>query len=180
MEERSTLIFTYFALLVFVMLIARLVRMAQHGMFSGVRYASHFRRRHGRRRLGRVHDDHLGLRGRLDDVPFGGSTARQPTRERDHGQSRGQTNNFEREQGLDDITKRFARPARVVVRVAEIRDVREYGDINKGADERYRRERYLRVRDAFARISSAATGPGGDARPDERAHRPNRRQMPSD
>ena len=54
----------------------------------------------------------------------------------------------------------------------------EYDDINKGADERYRRERYLCVRDTFARISPAATRPGGNTRPDERAG-PNRRKMPS-
>ena len=62
--------------------------------------ASHFGGSHGRRRFGRGHEDHLGLLGlsaRLDDIPFGGSTASQPTSERDYGQSRGQTNNFERD-----------------------------------------------------------------------------------
>ena len=54
--------------------------------------------------------------------------------------------------------------------------MREYDDIDEGADERYRRERYLCVRDTFARISSAATRPGGNTRPDERANCPNRRK----
>ena len=113
----------------------------------------------------------LGLSARLDDIPFGGSTASQPTSfERDYGQSRGQTNNLSATSALMTshhkssyvLLQRSVSCASIPMSTKEPMNDTAVSDTWAFA---------MHLPELFGR----KTCPGGNTRPDERANRPNRR-----